>query len=105
MLENKGGRGNKAKYPTTVMRVPAILEELVVKMIKELYEGDSQQSIESENHDHKVLKPNQKSTISTLPNKQELIDISNKILTNKKSAKLSLEKLLQVMYKDNQIKL
>lgn len=105
MSENKGGRGNKAKYPTTVMRVPAILEELVAQMIKELYEGNFQPSTKPTNHDHTVLNPNQKSPISTLPDKQELIDISNKILTNKKGAKVSIEKLLQVLYEDNEIKL
>jgi hypothetical protein len=105
MLENKGGRGNKAKYPTKTMRVPEILEGLVAEMIKELYEGDFEQNTKPNNHDHKVLNPNQKSPISTLPDKQELIDISNKILTNKKGAKVSLEKLLQVLYEDNEIKL
>jgi hypothetical protein len=105
MLENKGGRGNKAKYPTTVMRVPEILEERVAEMIKELYDGNFQPTTKPTNHDHKVLKPNQKSLISTLPDKQELVDISNKILTSKKGAKVSLEKLLQVIYEDNEIKL
>lgn len=105
MLENKGGRGNKAKYPTTVMRVPAILEELVTKMIKELYEGDFQLAIQPTNQNHKVQDVIKKDLIDSLPDKQQLIDISNKVLANKKGAKQSIEKLLQVLYKDDEIKL
>ena len=105
MLENKGGRGNKAKYPTTVMRVPEILEERVTQLIKELYESDLQSSTNPDSHDHKVLNQLPTTLISTLPDKQELIDISNKILTSKKGAKVSIEKLLQVIYEDNGIKL
>ncbi len=105
MADNKGGRGIKAKYPTKTMRVPERLEVLVSELTQLLYEGlfDEYQSLD----------------INALTNYFEYVDLDHpvrldktesiaqarQVLNQKKSAKLSVEKLLQVLLSDNEIKL
>jgi len=105
MIDNKGGRGVKAKFPTKTMRIPEILEQELIKLIKKLYEDTNEinapQKLVSHTAKTKVDVP----VRNIITDKQELIDIAKKILASKRSAKLSLEKLLQVITNDNNIKL
>lgn len=95
MESNKGGRGIKAKYPTVVMRVPEILQTDVISLIDRLYN----QTLLPDNAEQLEIQ------ISALPDKDSMIDVANKLVANKKSARLSLEKLLQVIYSDISINL
>lgn len=82
----KGGRGVKAPYETVVIRVPKPIESDVLELIQSYRDGSD--------------KP-----VTSNLDKQQLLDTANKILSQKKSAKLSVEKLLQILLEDNEIKL
>jgi len=105
MLENKGGRGIKAKYPTKTMRVPEILEKLMLKLTIDIYNGIDIETLESRlNLD--IDKDSSKKQVSLiLPSTDNLIRKANDILRQKKSAKQSMQKLLQVLYSDDSINL
>jgi hypothetical protein len=82
----KGGRGVKAPYETTVIRVPKPIEAQTLQQIQDFREG-------------------KKRVLEEHPSKQDMIALANSLMSAKKSKKLALEKLLQVFYKDNEIKL
>jgi hypothetical protein len=82
----KGGRGVKAPYETVVIRVPKPIEPDILELVQSYRDGS-----------HKPVTSNL--------DKQQLLDTANKILSQKKSAKLSIEKLLQILLEDNEIKL
>lgn len=84
---NQGGRGKKAPYETTVIRVPVLLKE----------------TVESLSNDYRLtgkvpsLEPIPVSQPSLT--KEEAIALANQLLKSKKGgAKYCLEKLLQVLY-------
>jgi hypothetical protein len=84
---NKGGRGKKADYETKVIRIPLPIVGEVEKII------DSY---------HKGVSVNDSTEFKTL---EESIMIASTILKSKKSAKESIKKLLQVLYKSDDIDL
>jgi len=86
MVIPKGGRGVKAPYETVVIRVPKPLEADILEQVHNFREGKE-----------RVLEEH--------VSKQEAIALANSVLCQKKSAKLSMERLLQALYKDKEIKL
>lgn len=80
MNKPKGGRGHKAPYETTHVRIPVpILEE--VERLKQRYHSED---------------PNE--PVNLVTSFEEAIILAKGILTQKKSARVSLEKLLTALY-------
>ncbi len=99
-IKPKGGRGKQAPYKTKIMRVPLPLvnqfEEEINKFRNIVINGSDNQ--EDYVNDNVVkLDTNQIS-------RDEAIEKAKAILKNKKGAKQSLIKLLQVIYNDKLIK-
>lgn len=80
MVVYKGGRGLKAPYETTVVRVPLPLKDEVIEMV-EAYKNTGSNPL-----------------VQKLVTSNEAIELARNILRQKKSAKLSLEKLLSSLY-------
>jgi hypothetical protein len=83
----KGGRGHKADYSTTVVRVP----DPVLSKVTEIIETFRESGIQHES--------------SSTPGQAQAIELAREILKQKKSAKVSLVKLLQVLYNTEDINL
>ena len=83
---NQGGRGNKAPYETTVIRIPVLLKE----------------TVESLSNDYKLTGnvPSLESVPVSQPSlsKEEAIALANRLVKSKKGAKHCLEKLLTALY-------
>jgi hypothetical protein len=101
-MSNKpvGGRGKKAPYSTTILRVPDPLVEQFQKDIDSYREAIINGTID-EQIPVTSIKRNSPLTI----NKEDIIKFAQGILKQKKSARVSLTKLLQVLYDDYSIKL
>lgn len=84
---NKGGRGKKAPYETKVVRIPLPILEEVETIVNNFQSG---------------ISDNDSSDLKSL---EEVISIAQNILKSKKSAKESIKKLLQVLYKSDAINL
>jgi hypothetical protein len=80
----KGGRGKKAPYETTIIRVPVPLVE----------------SIERQVNEYREFVVNGTQPPYPAINLEVALIHAKQILKQKKSAKVSLEKLLQVLYGD-----
>lgn len=83
MSKPVGGRGNKAPYETTHVRVPVPIKSEVERLIEEFREGKSQQ---------------QENSLTSL---EDALVTARDILKQKKSARVSLEKLLTAIYGKN----
>ena len=84
---NQGGRGKKAPYETTVIRVPVLLKETVESLSNDYKLTGIVPSLEP------ISAPQHTLT------KEEAIALANQLLKSKKGgAKYCLEKLLQVMF-------
>lgn len=83
MVINKGGRGKKADYETKTIRVPLPIINRVENLILDFH---------ADNHS------NDSNELLSLV---EVTAIAQNILKSKKSAKESIKKLLQVLYKSN----
>ena len=93
-----GGRGKRAPYQTAIVRVPVPLVETVDRLATSYRE-----SVLVLNHEaDDVLLP--VAEFSLLSSK-EAVEQARKILNRKKSAKASLEYLLQVLFPGQEIKL
>jgi hypothetical protein len=82
----KGGRGHKAVYETTHMRVPLPLKQLFTKLMNQY------KIYHTVNGDEYDLTPEVKYT------REQAIEQAKQILKQKKGAKVSLEKLLTALY-------
>lgn len=87
MSINKGGRGKKGDYGTKVVRIPLPIVIEVEKIIEDF---------------HQDLSYDRSSELISL---EEAIIITSSILKSKKSAKESIKKLLQVLYKSDNVNL
>jgi FMN-dependent NADH-azoreductase len=96
-----GGRGLKAPYNTTIVRVPDPLLSSVKSMIDEYRELLANDKIPSKELYQDSLNKVKTGAIS----KNQAIDKAKQVLKLKKSARVSLEKLLQLLYDDNSINL
>lgn len=81
MVGRAGGRGRKAPYTTTHVRVPEPIKSEVERLIAMFHEG--------------VINAPEKPLTSS----GEAVAIAQHILIQKKSAKVSMEKLLTALYR------
>lgn len=75
-----GGRGYKG-VGTTHIRVPLPIEQQVRKLVNEFYEGGNTQE-----------------PVNEFPSLDEAISIAENVLSAKKSARVSVSKLLEAIY-------
>lgn len=75
----KGGRGVKAPYESTHVRVPIPIKEEVEKLIDQFKSGEQKEE-------------------KKLASFEESVDVARRILSQKKSARVSMEKLLTSIY-------
>jgi len=98
MTYTKGGRGVKAPYESTHARIPAPLKETVQALSKAYAESlNVQNALES------LVKVEQTENLLTdnpikLLTSNEAIELAKAILVSKKSARLSMAKLLTAIY-------
>ncbi len=86
MSINKGGRGKKAPYKTVIVRVPVPIVAMVQQMIDGYRLTGNVPELTNTNH---------------LPSKDDLIAKSEQIIKSKKSARQSLEKLINYIYSES----
>ncbi len=85
MIEHtKGGRGKKAPYESTHVRVPLPIKQEVETLIEKFKNGEV-------TNDGKIID-------SDFYEVEKAIDLARRILSSKKSAKVSLQKLLTGIY-------
>lgn len=95
MTYTKGGRGLKAPYESTHVRVPVPLKAKVEGMIASYKESlDVEVAVSSLVKPENPLTDNPENLLTV----NEAIEIATKILGQKKSAKISLSKLLSAIY-------
>jgi len=83
MPKPKGGRGHKAEYESTHVRVPLPIKSDVQKLIERFY---SEEELDEE---------------KTLTGLEEATVIARSILSQKKSSRISMSKLLTAIYGEN----
>jgi hypothetical protein len=91
MTHTKGGRGLRAPYQTTHVRVPVPIKDRVESLIESY-----KQSL-----DPNVVDPNFGGSVDQLLSAEDAIALAQSILVQKKSAKISLGKLLTAIYKQD----
>jgi hypothetical protein len=96
---NKGGRGKKSPYATKVMRIPDPLLKRVEGLVNDFYLQ------EKSTDDQSVLENHMEKNHNIETFKSYALDILAQNKVSKKSTKYCLEKLLQVLYNDDSIKL
>ena len=99
--KNKGGRGKKAPYSTRVIRVPEPLLpdiEIMIDVYLEKLNDCFQSPVTSQSDTYSIVG-------FDMPPIKEALGMASKIKKQKKSATLSLVKLLQVLYRDKSITL
>jgi hypothetical protein len=96
---NKGGRGKKSPYTTKVVRIPDPLLKRVEDLVNDFYSQEKSTDDQSVLGNHMENKNNLEESIS------HALDILAQNKISKKSTKYCLEKLLQVLYNDDSIKL
>jgi tRNA splicing endonuclease len=79
MDKPKGGRGKKSPYDTTHVRVPVPIKPVIEKIIEQFHRGE-------DGPDRQIL------------SLSESLEIAEQILKQKKSARLSMQKLLTAIY-------
>lgn len=86
MVKPTGGRGNKAPYETTHLRVPVPIKSEVEALI--------------DNYRNNLLTGKECDTIEkSLTSLEEAKEVAKKIVKSKKSAKESMARLLSAVYK------
>lgn len=80
MSNQLGGRGKKAPYETTHVRVPVPIKPQIEALIEQFKNGESE------------------SSENPLTSIDEAVILAKSILTQKKSARVSLQKLLTGIY-------
>lgn len=85
MTDSKGGRGKKASYETTHVRIPLPIKAEVEKMSQAYRDG----LLDQDDNSNKQLELG------------EALKIAKEILKAKKSARVSIEKLLTAIYKQD----
>ena len=95
MVKPVGGRGKKAPYETTHVRVPVPIKP----QVDELIECYRQTVVENENVNlDQVNRETSSSSTNDFVSLPEAIILAKQILKQKKSARVSLEKLLTSLY-------
>lgn len=98
----EGGRGKKAPYKTSIVRVPTATKPQV-EALSDTYR--ELKALEKEEEIRQLLNRVETAIVATsyksrvqVPGYEEAREIVDKILKGKQSARKSLEKLLQVLY-------
>ena len=96
----KGGRGKKAPYETTHVRIPVALKPAVERAVGEFRELALNGEIDpefpiSQAGELQIKKPEHN---NLLPSLEEATQIAEKLLRQKKSARKTVEKLLEALY-------
>ena len=99
-LKPKGGRGKQAPYQTKTMRVPLPLVTNFENQINEFRDIAINGIDTQDNSSTLVLSRLNQDMID----RNEAIEKAKKIIKQKRNAKISLVKLLQVIYNDKSIK-
>ena len=96
MTRPLGGRGLRQSYETKVIRVPMPLVETINDLVEKFYT-----SYNPENPDTELLTDKVTSSLGVCTvSKQDAITKAKVIISRKKSAKVSVLNLLQVLYQD-----
>jgi hypothetical protein len=99
MEHTKGGRGIKAPYSTTHLRVPVPIKGILQAIIDRYKETLNIDIIKEILENQKGMEVQQVSQSETnLLTDNEAIEIAQKILAQKKNARVSMEKLLTSIY-------
>lgn len=96
---NKGGRGKRSPYATKVVRIPDPLLKRVEELVNDFYQNEKSTDDQSVPQNHVTFNQNREESVS------HALDILAQNKISKKSTKYCLEKLLQVLYNDDSIKL
>jgi hypothetical protein len=96
MTRPLGGRGLRQSYETKVIRVPMPLVETINDLVEKFYTSYNPENPDSELLTDKVTSSLGVCTVS----KQDAITKAKVIISRKKSAKVSVLNLLQVLYQD-----
>lgn len=96
-----GGRGHKESYETKVIRVPTAIIPYIDVLSDKYYDAYRECKLTSDNPGEDAIKVLANEKIS----REFVIDMAYAILSHKKSARVSMEKLLQVIFADDSIKL
>ena len=96
---NNGGRGKKSPYTTKVVRIPDPLLERVEELVNDFYLNEKSTDDKSVLENHIEINQNTEESIN------HALDILAQNKVSKKSTKYCLEKLLQVLYNNDSIKL
>lgn len=96
---NKGGRGKRSPYSTKVVRIPDPLSKRVEELVNDFYQNEKSTDDQSVLKNHIEFNQNREESVS------HALDILAQNKISKKSTKYCLEKLLQVLYNDDSIKL
>ena len=96
MNKPKGGRGLRQSYETKVVRIPMPLVETINELVEKFYTSYNPDNPDSDLLTDKVASSLGVCTVS----KQDAITKAKLIVSRKKSAKVSVLNLLQVLYKD-----
>jgi hypothetical protein len=96
MARPLGGRGLRQSYETKVIRVPVPLVETINDLVDKFYGNYNPDNPDSDLLTDKVTSSLGVCTVS----KQDAITKAKVIISRKKSAKVSVLNLLQVLYKD-----
>jgi len=82
---NKGGRGKKSPYETTVIRIPKPIEDRVNELITQFHDG----MVGSKADDYLA---------ANVPSLDVAIGLAKMVLQSKKSARLSLIRFIAEIY-------
>lgn len=96
---NKGGRGKRSPYATKVVRIPDPLLKRVEELVNDFYRNEKSTDDKSVLENHVTFNQNKEESVAYA------LDILAQNKISKKSTKYCLEKLLQVLYNDDSIKL
>lgn len=85
----KGGRGHRASYDTTHMRVPTLLKDLFTRISNDYKMTGNIPELDTENTDNAT------------PDRETMIALAHQLIKSKKGAKHCLEKLLTTLYRED----
>ena len=91
-----GGRGHKAPYKTTVIRVP----EPIAAAVQRFVDITREKLLKDEVVENTPIQGEFLELKYSKLNYAEAVEEMNKILKQRKGAKVSMQKLLQVLYAD-----
>ena len=101
VLRPVGGRGKKQSYETKVIRVPSPLIPFIDWVCDRFYEGYYDGVWQANTSPEETVR--RLGLVNLV--KGEIIKCAHSVLSHKKGARLSLEKLLQVIFGDKSITL